>query len=475
MFEATVQYIEGEELMEQVRHMKVGKALASEGDAHASDLIELRYGVEDKPPFIPLVLFGLQHVLIMFSNVMVTPLVLGQMLDLSPEMRSTLFSGVMLGCGVGTVISSIGIFWVGARLPLLLGTYTVYLAPAIAIGKVQGLGAVTVAMILGGLMLLIISPFIGRLRALFPPVVIGILLVVTGLSLMRIATNVALGANTPYFGKTITIFFLIGSVVLIGFIANLRQKVVKSLSVLFAVIAIYLVGMAIGFGDFSTITKAPWVRLPTLLPYGFAWPDSAGLTTILVDHLVAAVYTMSITLALCAMVGIDQSGLRIRGAVAGDGLGSVLAALFGGVSLISYDQNVGAISLTGVASRFVVAMAGVILIMIAFFPKLGAVVGIIPAFMLGGPLLFMFGMIVVVGVKILSTMALSQRDVLLIAISVGLSMITNFAPPAVFETISPTVRILATDGMVIGTLAAVLLNLILPAGAADVPAKSLAR
>lgn len=177
------------------------------------------------------------------------------------------------------------------------------------------------------------------------PVVIGILLVVTGLSLMRIATNVALGANTPYFGKTITIFFLIGSVVLIGFIANLRQKVVKSLSVLFAVIAIYLVGMAIGFGDFSTITKAPWVRLPTLLPYGFAWPDSAGLTTILVDHLVAAVYTMSITLALCAMVGIDQSGLRIRGAVAGDGLGSVLAALFGGVSLISYDQNVGAISL----------------------------------------------------------------------------------------------------------------------------------
>jgi len=409
-----------------------------------------------------LMLYGLQHVLIMFSNVMVTPLVLGQVLQLSADLRYVLFSGVMLGCGVGTVISSLGVSWIGARLPLLLGTYTIYLAPAIAIGKAQGLGAVTVAMLMGGLMLLVISPIIGKLRSLFPPVVIGIIMVVTALSLMKIATNVALGANTPYYGKPVTIAFLLGSVVLVAVVANLKNKHVRSLSVLISVVIVYLVGIAVGLGNVAAIGDAPWIRLPTILPYGMAFPDSAGLTTILVDHLVAAIYTMSITLALCAMVGVQQSERRVRGAVAGDGIGSIVSALFGGVSLISYDQNVGAISLTGVASRFVVAAAGLILIVLAFFPKLGAVVGVIPTFLLGGTLLFMFGMIFIVGLRILSTASLTHRDILLVAISVGLAMITNFASTSVFDTLPSSVKIIATDGMVVGTMVAILLNLILP-------------
>jgi uracil-xanthine permease len=454
--------------MDQARHLKVGEAKVGEaladerGDSSATEILELRYGVEDRLPLLPSILFGLQHVLIMFSAMIATPLVVGQMLNLSGELRSVMFTGVMLGCGIGTMISALGVLWIGARLPLLLGTYTVYIGPIVAIGKVQGLGAVTAAMLMGGLMLLVISPIIGRLRALFPPVVVGILLVVTGLSLMKIATNVALGTNTPYYGKPITLGFLVGSVVLIGIIANLKNRLIKSLSVLISVVILYVLGVVTGLANLEAVGSAPWFRLPAFLPYGLDWPNSGGLSTFLIDHLVAAIYTMSITLALCAMLGIEKPERRIRGAVAGDGLGSVIAGLFGGVSLISYDQNVGAVSLTGVASRFVVAAAGAILIVMAFFPKLGAVVGMIPPFLLGGTLLFMFGMIVVVGVKILSTMPLSQRDVLLIAISVGLSMITNFAPASVFDALSPSIRIVAADGMVVGTLAAVLLNVALP-------------
>jgi xanthine/uracil permease len=74
----------------------------------------------------------------------------------------------------------------------------------------------------------------------------------------------------------------------------------------------------------------------------------------------------------------------------------------------------------------------------------------------------MFGMIVVVGIKILSTARITHRDTLCIAISVGLSVITSFAPATVFETFPPLVRIIASDGMVVGTLVAVLLNLAMP-------------
>src|ERR1700761_2865554 len=278
--------------MEKSVHAEVGRHLASEGGLDARKLVELRYGIDDRLPFPQLMLYGLQHVLIMFSNVMVTPLVLGQALDLPADSRYALFSGVMLGCGIGTMVSSLGVFWVGARLPLLLGTYTIYLGPAIAIGKAQGLGAVTVAMLMGGLMLLAVSPIIGKIRSLFPPVVIGIILVVTGIALMKIATNVALGANTPYYGKPITLAFLLGSVVLVGIVANLANRQIRSLSVLFSVVVVYLVGVATGLGNLAAINDAPWVRLPTFLPYGLTWPNAAGLTTILVDHLVAAIYTM---------------------------------------------------------------------------------------------------------------------------------------------------------------------------------------
>src|SRR4029079_3685044 len=127
----------------------------------------------------------------------------------------------------------------------------------------------------------------------------------------------------------------------------------------------------------SVVAKAPWFRLPSILPFGaFVWPQTSGLITVLVFHLVAAVYTMSITLALCRMLGVEGTERRVRGAVAAAGLGSAVAALFGGVPLISYDQNVGAISLTGVGSRFVVAVAGLVLIVIALLPKVGALLAL---------------------------------------------------------------------------------------------------
>lgn len=203
--------------------------------------------------------------------------------------------------------------------------------------------------------------------------------------------------------------------------------------------------------------------MPSFAPYGpLAWPDTAGLITVIVYHLVAAIYTMSITLALCKMLAIEGSEWRIRGAVAADELGSALAALFGGVPLIFYDQNVGAISLTGVGSRFVVAVAGAILIAMALLPKVGAVIAIVPPFVLGGTLIFMFAMIAAVGVGILADSMRSQRDLLLLAASLGLSTAVNFAPPAIFEMVPPSIRILAADGIVVGTVMAVALNLVLP-------------
>ena len=448
----------------KTEHDRIGSMLAEEGAPAGAKLLvqSLRYRLEDRPPPITSFLFGLQHVLIMFTAMIASPLVIGGLLNLSPDLRGSMMTGVMLGCGVGTLVSALGFFWIGGRLPLVLGGYVIYIAPIVAIAKSESLAAATAALIIGGFVLLAASPAIGKMRGLFPPLVVGTLLIVTGESLTKVAANIAFGVNTPYFGKPLTFIILVGSIVLIIAINTLTKGVTKSLSIFLAVMCIYLASILMGLTNVKAIADAPWLRLPRLLPYGLAWPSAGAIATIVIYHFVAAVYTMSITLALCKMLGVDASESRVRGAVAADGFGSVVATLFGGVPLVSYDQNVGVISLTGVGSRFVVASSGVLLVVMALVPKIGLAIAIVPTFVLGGTLIFMFGMIVVVGVSILAESLRSQRDLLIVAASVALSTTVSFAPPAVFDSFSSSIRLLATDGIIMGTLTAVLLNLAIP-------------
>ena len=210
--------------MDISKQAKVGQLLHEEGDAGT---LALRYGLEDKPSPIEAILYGAQHVLIMFSAMVASPLIIGQLLNLPAELREALITGVMLGCGIGTLISARGVGWVGARLPLLLGAYTVYIGPVVQIAKTESLGAATGALLIGGVVLLAISPIVGKVRSFFPPIVIGSLLIVTGLALIKIAVNVAFGANTPYFGRPITIAFLLGSIILITLIAALGNRTVR--------------------------------------------------------------------------------------------------------------------------------------------------------------------------------------------------------------------------------------------------------
>jgi uracil-xanthine permease len=442
---------------------QAGSVMAAEGDRSGVTILKLRYALEDKPGAVATALFGVQHVLVMFTGMIAAPLVIGQLLDLPPELRTNMLTGVMLGCGIGTTVSALGFGFVGARLPIVLGTHSVYIVAVVAMANASSLAGASTAMMLGGLILFAASPVIGKMRALFPPVVIGTLLVVTGITLIRIAVNIAAGTNTPYAGKPLVFAFSVGSVVLILAVNRLTTGFWRALSVFIALVVLYLIAIPLGLADFAVVAEAPWFRLPSVLPYGsFSWPQTSGLITVLVFHLVAAVYTMSITLALCRMLGVEGTEQRVRGAVAADGLGSAVAALFGGVPLISYDQNVGAISLTGVGSRFVVAAAGAILILMALVPKIGALIAIVPPFVLGGTLIFMFAMIAAVGVGLLADSMRSQRDLLLLAASLGLAMAVDFAPPALFEALAPSVRILAADGIVVGTVMAVVLNLVLP-------------
>jgi len=182
-----------------------------------------------------------------------------------------------------------------------------------------------------------------------------------------------------------------------------------------------------------------------------------------------AVETTGHTLAVSRIVGVPQEGWRIRGAVSNDGLGSALSALFGGMALTSYSQNIGVISLTGVGSRFVVAFGGAFLIVMAVVPKVSAIIALMPNAVLGGVLLFMFGMVASVGIDIIGRNLTSRRDAVILAASLAVGLGIQAAPPGAFDVIPQALRILVTDGIVMGILLAMVLNLVFPKEAAAAP------
>ena len=440
-------------------------AAAHNHAGHGSDrgFAKLDFELNDYPGPVKTALFGIQHVLVMFTAMVGGPLIVGRLLNLPEETRILMVSGTMIGCGIATVISALGLGFIGPRLPIVMGVFYIFIGPIVAIAKEVSLAAAMTALIIGGAVQFAWSPLIGKLHRFFPPIVTGTTILLIGTGLMKIGINVASGFGTPAFGKPLTLGLAALMIVMILAISRYAKGFIRALSLFVTMIIGYVIAAAVGLIDISMVEKAGWVAVPQPFPYGgLAWPGLIGVITVIVCFFATAVETTGHTLAVSRICGVPAEGWRIRGAVANDGLGSAVSALFGGMALTSYSQNIGVISLTGVGRRFVVAFGGAFLILMALVPKMGAIIALMPNAVLGGVLLFMFGMVASVGVDIIGRNMTSRRDALILAASLGVGLGIQAAPPGAFEAIPPELRILVTDGIVMGILLAMVLNLVFP-------------
>ena len=437
--------------------------MADDHTTEGQSFAKLELQLNDYPGFFKASLFGIQHVLVMFTAMVGGPLIVARLLNLPEPTKIALIAGSMIGCGVGTIISSMGMGFVGPRLPIVMGIFYVFIGPMVAISKSVSLGAAMTALIIGGLLQFAWSPIIGKLKKYFPPIVTGTAIALIGTGLMKVAINVATGFNTPAFGKPETLILatsMIGMIILINW---LGKGMVKALSLFITMIAGYVAAYFMGIIDFSSVQSAAWFAVPDVMPHGgFEWPGTVGLITIVVCFFVTAVETTGHTLAVCRICGVPAESWRIRGAVSNDGISSAFSALFGGMALTSYSQNIGVISLTGIGSRFVVCFGGVFLIIMAMVPKVGAIVGLMPSPVLGGVLIFMFGMVASVGIDIIGRNLTTRRDGLIVAAALGVGLSIQAAPAGAFNALPEALRVLVTDGIVMGILLAMILNIVMP-------------
>ncbi|AWX14914.1 purine permease [Mergibacter septicus] len=426
-------------------------------------MLKLLYTVEDKPPFGLMLLLAFQHLLAALGGIIAVPLVIGNVLHLPVPDTITLVNAALLISGVVTLVQCLGIGGVGIRLPSVMGTSFTFVAAALAIGFSQdGVAGILGASLVGSLVMIIGSFFMPAIRKLFPPVVTGTVVTMIGLSLVPVAVDWFAGGQrgdanyaTPE-NLAMATFVLVLVIVLVQW----GKGIFSAAAIVIGMMSGYILALLLGWVNFDQVKQAQLFAVPQPLHFGLSFPI-AGIIGMSIAYLVTIVESSGNFLALGNATQTEITGKQLRAGVLCDGLGSALAAVMSTTPFSSFSQNIGVISLTGVASRYVVATTGVLLMLAGLFPFLGALIVSIPLPVLGGAGLMMFAMIIAAGIQMLDKVERSRRNGLIIAISLGCGLAVT-TRPEILEKLPSFVREIFGSGITVGSLLALSLNLILP-------------
>jgi uric acid transporter len=426
-----------------------------------------RHPVDEVLPAPKLAVYGFQHVLAFYAGAVIVPILLANSIGLTTEQLIHLINADLFTCGIASIIQSIGFWKVGVRLPLLQGVTFTAVSPMIAIGTAAGGGTdgllvIYGAVIVAGLFTFLIAPFFSRLIRFFPPVVTGSVITIIGIALLPVAAADAAGGAGPTFDPTNgrNMAYALGTLALIVIIQRVFTGFLATVAVLVGLVAGTLVAWAFGDAHFDAVASSAWVGVTT--PFSFGWPKFAvaAILSMIVVMLITAVETTGDVFATGEIVEKRITKDDIARALRADGLATTIGGILNSFPYTCFAENVGLVRLTRVKSRYVVATAGLIMIILGLLPKAAAIVAGIPHPVLGGAALAMFATVAVVGFQTLSRVDFhDHRNVVIVATSVGLAMYVT-AVPDVAKAVPPWAQIILGSGITLGSITAILLNLV---------------
>ncbi|MGD8192240.1 nucleobase:cation symporter-2 family protein [Brevibacillus ginsengisoli] len=418
---------------------------------------------------------GFQHVLAMYAGAVVVPLIIGSQLNLSPEQLAYLIAADLFTCGIATLLQVIGTKYVGVRLPVVLGCTFTAVGPIIAIAQSSNLATAYGSIIVAGIFVLLAAPLFGKLLRFFPTVVTGSVVTIIGLSLIPVAMNNAAGGQgMPDFGQPRNLLLALGTLVIILLINRFSKGFVRSISVLLGLIVGTVIAYFMGMVSFENVEKSSLVNIVHPFYFGVPQFNIGAILTMILVCIISMVESTGVYFALGKVTETEVGEQDVVKGLRAEGIAILLGGIFNAFPYTTYSQNVGLVSLTRVKTRDVIIAAGCILVVLGMLPKIAAMATVIPNPVLGGAMIAMFGMVVASGINILSSVDLRQNENLLIAacsIAVGLG---SAAVPQMFNQLPDMAKMLLQNGIVTGSVTAVVLNILLMHNrkAASIPAQT---
>lgn len=390
------------------------------------------------------VLAGAQMLLVAFGALVLMPLITGM------DPNVALFTA-----GIGTLLFQI---ITGGQIPIFLASSFAFIAPIIAAKAKFGLEQTLGGLVAAGILYMILSALVkwrgtGFLNRLLPPVVIGPVIMVIGLSLAPVAVNMAMGKAgdgsaqlVPY---TTAIWIAMASLATTIIFAVFTKGIFRLIPIMFGVLVGYVLSAIVGIIDLTPIREAVWLGLPNFVAPEFGW----GAILFMIPVAIApAVEHIGDILAIGTVTRKDylkKPGLHRT--LLGDGVATSAAALLGGPPNTTYSEVTGAVMLTRNFNPRIMIWAAVVAITLAFIGKFGAALQTIPVPVMGGILCLLFGSIAVVGLNTLIRhhVDLSEPRNLVIA---GVTLVFGIGGMVIGHV----------EGIALCGLVAIGLNLILP-------------
>lgn len=458
------------------------------------------YDFEGRIPLSQAIPLGLQHVMAMFIGNL-TPLIIvmglcGLTADAGfGDLRTALLQNAMVMAGIVTLVQLFSIGPVGGKVPIVMGTSSGFLGVlnntvAACGGGILAYGAIMGACIVGGIFEGVLGMFLKPLRKFFPAIVTGSVVIAIGLSLLGVGINYFCGGSGKADYGSLQNLFL-GFVVLIVIILLKhfapQDSVLSSAAILFGILAGYAVAVVmtlvlptVGINadgaeytyswvvNFEQIKNAAWIAVPSFIGFG-ALSDlhvvfqANAIIPIGIMFIVTAIETVG-DISACIEGGMEREATdtELSGGVICDGLGSSFAALFGVLPNTSFSQNVGLVSMTKVVNRFAISMGAIFLILCGFCPKIGAIMSVMPQSVLGGAAVMMFASILISGIQLITKEPIGSREITIISVAIGLGYGLGATNGATSQLPYYIQLVFGGSGIVPCSLAAILLNIILP-------------
>ncbi len=435
---------------------------------------------------------GLQHVLAMFVGNLTPLLIITGACGITgsnelAELQVSLLQNAMLIAGIVTLIQLYAIGPVGGKVPIIMGTSSGFIGVFSSVAKMMGGGVLTYgammgASVLGGLFEGVLGAFLKPLRKFFPAVVTGTVVLSIGLSLIGVGiASFGGGSGAADFGSVENL--LVGCIVLVIIIVMKHgTKGITSYSaILIGIVAGYIICGIMGMVlpttavasdgteyvkawvlNWDKVAEAHWFAVPKLVPVPIIF-DIRAIIPVMIMFIVTAVETVGdISGVMEGGMGREATDSELSGGVICDGLGSSLAALFGVLPNTSFSQNVGLVAMTKVVNRFALATGAVFLIFCGLFPKLAALVSIMPQSVLGGAAVMMFSSIVVSGIQLITKHPMTSRNITIVSVALGLGYGIGANSGILVHLPQAVQLIFGGSGIVPAALVAIILNVALP-------------
>ena len=435
---------------------------------------ELIYGLNDRPPLRETVFAALQHLLAIFVAIITPPLIISSALKFDLATTGYLVSMSLFVSGLATLIQCRRFGPIGAGLLCIQGTSFSFISPIIGAGMLGmvnhkmnvelGLSYIFSACLVASVVEMVVSRLLPYTRKIITPLVSGIVVTLIGMCLIKAGISSCGGGQTAIDNHTFGSMRYLGLALLvlvsIIFFNRSSNRFLRMASIVLGLLIGCVAAYALKMIDFSTLKGSGGIIIPTIFKYGFRL-DLGAVIGLGLIYLVTAVEAYGDITANSLISGEPVEGpvflKRAQGGVLADGFNSLLAAVFNSFPNSIFAQNNGMIQLTGVASRYVGYFIAGALVLLGLFPVVGRVFSLIPAPVLGGATLLMFGTVAAAGIRIIASTEITRKAVLVMAISFAMGLSVELVP-GILDKMPDIIKNIFSSGITTGGLTAILAN-----------------